>query len=88
MELAIKVVEKVRSRLVAKVLASIIQKLSYAFQNRVEHAMKKIGRVSAKKLSRIAQNWGNISSIKWATDPKFTRFLSIMHLNRADTFRV
>ncbi len=85
-ELTIKVVDKVRSHLLAKVLASIIRKLSGAMKSRIVHAMEEIGCSVARKLSLIAHKWGNISATQWMMNPGFIKYLTIIHMNRPPIF--
>lgn len=87
-ELTIKVLNKVRSYFLAKVLTSIIRRLLNALESNVAHLARKVGQSLAQKLSRIAQNWGNISALNWAKEPVFTRYLSVMHINTVGTFMV
>ena len=37
--------------------------------------------ILAKKLSKIAGDWGKESAVRWAEDSNFTRFLTIAYLN-------
>lgn len=81
MGLVIRVVERVRSLLLAKVLTSILKKLFSAMESRVARIMREIGRPLAQKLSRIAQKWGNKPAVQWAEAPNFIRYLAVMHMN-------
>lgn len=81
LELVIKVVERVRSRLVAKVLACFMRKLLSAMRSRVACQIKKIGHTLARKLGRIAQNWGNPSADRWARDHGFIQYLAVTYMN-------
>lgn len=80
-ELTIKIVDKVRSHLLAKVLASIIRKLLDAMKSRIVHAMEQIGCSIVQKLSQIALNWGNISAMQWMKNRSFIQYLTVMHMN-------
>lgn len=86
--LVIKLVDRVRSYLLAEVLMAIIKRLTNALGTKVVLKVIKMGYYLAQKLSRIAQTWGNISAIYWAKDPVFTRYLSIMHINAPRTLMV
>ena len=86
-ELTIKIVDKVRSHLLAKVLASIIRKLLGAMKSRIVHAMEEIGCSIARKLSQIAQKWGNISATHWMMNPSFIKYLTIIHMNTPPMFK-
>jgi CHASE3 domain sensor protein len=80
-DLTIRVVKQVRSPLLAKVLDSIIKKLSAALQSKVAVMVKTVGFRQARRLSEIAQSWGNNAAKMWIYDRKFAKFLAIMHLN-------
>ena len=86
-DLTIKIVDKVRSHLLAKVLTSIIRKLLGPMKSRILHAMEEIGCSVARKLSRIAQKWGNISATQWMMNPSFIKYLTIMHMNTPPMFK-
>ena len=79
--LTIRVVERVRSPLLAKVLTSILKRLLSAMESRVTRIMREVGRPLAQKLSRIAQKWGNKPAVQWAEAPNFIRYLAVMHMN-------
>jgi len=80
--LAIRVVEKgVRSSLLARLMAGIIDKLKEATESRLLRMALKIGLPLARKLSGIAQSWGNKSASQWTDDPGFIRFLTIVKMN-------
>lgn len=82
-DLSIMVVERVRSRLLHKVLTSILKKLEAAMESRVRRLMREIGQNLASKLSQIAQNWGNKSAVRWAEDSSFVRYLTIIYMNKS-----
>ena len=86
-DLALKVVRRVRSVVLAKVLVTIIEKLLDAMENNVGRMMKEVGRGLAKKISEIAKDWGNKSAVHWATDFGFTRYLTIMCINTPSMFK-
>jgi hypothetical protein len=80
-DLAIKVVERVRSRLLQKVLSSILKKLEEAMESQVQRLMREIGDALAKKLSQIAQKWGNKPAAGWTEDSGFVQYLTITYMN-------
>jgi len=80
-DLAIKVVERVRSRLLQKVLDSIIKKLEEAMESQVQRLMREMGGSLASKVSQIALEWGNKSAIHWVTDSGFIQYLTITYMN-------
>jgi 5-carboxymethyl-2-hydroxymuconate isomerase len=80
-DLAIKVVERVRSRLLQRVLDSVFNKLEEAMESQVRRLMREVGGNLAQELSEIAQNWGNKSAVGWAEDSGFIQYLTINHMN-------
>ena len=81
MDLAIIVVERVRSGLLQKVLFSLMKKLEESMENQVQRLMREVGCGMAKKLSEIAQKWGNKSAHNWMRNPGFIRYLVIVEMN-------
>jgi hypothetical protein len=80
-DLTLRVVNKVRSPLLARVLESIIEKLQSAMENRVLRIICSVGFPMARRLGEIAKGWGNESAEKWVHDRGFARFLAVMDLN-------
>ena len=80
-DLVIKVVERVRSRLLIGVLSSILRKLDAAMESQIWRLMREIGGKLASKMSQIAQNWGNKSAVQWTKDVGFVQYLTIIHMN-------
>jgi len=80
-DLAIRVVERVRSRLLQKVLSSVMNKLEAAMESQVSRLMREMGGSLASQLSQIAQNWGNTSAFSWANEAGFIRYLTITYMN-------
>jgi len=80
-DLVIKVVERVRSFLLQKMLSSILKKLEEAMESQVQHLMQRVGSHLASELSQIAQDWGNKSAVHWAKDYGFIQYLTITHMN-------
>ena len=87
-DLSIKVVEKVRSLVLARSLTSIVEKLLEAMESKVTRLMRTVGRQLAQKLSEIAQSWGNKSTKLWANDPSFIQHLAVTQMNLSPIFRV
>jgi len=86
-DLTIKVVERVRSLLLAKVLGAIVRKLLDAMESRVARVIREVGSVLAEKLSRIAQSWGNKSAHHWKEDKSFMQYLAITYMNTPAMFK-
>ncbi|MDH5266294.1 MAG: hypothetical protein OEW62_01295 [Candidatus Bathyarchaeota archaeon] len=86
MNLTLKVTTEVRSKVLAKAVYSIVMRLLEALESRVDLTMRRIGAPLAKKLSLMAQKWGNSSAGIWSSDISFVRFLAVMHLNSPKVF--
>lgn len=81
LDLAIRVVERVHSRLLRSVLSAVVGKLAEALESPVRHLMRNVGPGLALRLSRIAAGWGNRQAALWTGDIGFVRYLAVMHLN-------
>jgi hypothetical protein len=80
-DLTVNVVDGVHGFKLAKALWSVMKKLEDALENRVLRAVKEVGFDLARKLSLLAQSWGNRSAENWAYDRSFARFLAIIRIN-------
>lgn len=80
-DLTIKVNINVRSYTLAKSILTVARKLQEVFQSKLAHKIKEIGIPLTRKLSRLAQNWGNKGAREWVNDADFARYLTIMKLN-------
>jgi len=80
-DLAILVVERVRSHHLQKVLLSVTRKLEEAMTSRVRQLIQQVGCNLAQKMSCIAQTWGNKTAIRWALDSAFMQYLTITYMN-------
>jgi len=79
-DLTIRVVDCVRSRLLSEILMKIVGKLEEAL-NAVELMVARVGRPLALKLSRLAVGWGYTEAESWASDSTFVRYLAVTALN-------
>ena len=86
-ELTMRIVKKIRSFFLAKVLGAIVGKLLDAMESKVARVMREVGRGLAEKLSQIAQNWGNKSANQWTKDPSFIQYLAITYINTPAMFK-
>ncbi len=86
-DLAVRLVERVRSFVLARSLSLVVKKLLDAMESEVARHMRTVGRPLAQQLSLIAQNWGNKSAVEWAADLGFVKFLTICHMNTSDMFK-
>lgn len=95
--LAFRVVDEVRSFMLAKALAPIVRRLLDALQvtrelmiyvlGEVNYWLREAGRVLAEKVTWIAQSWGHGSAHKWLRDEGFIKYLTIIsipHLREAE----
>ena len=87
MELTMKVVKRIRSHFLAKVVANIVEKLLEAMESRVVRLTREVGSALAHKLSGIAQEWGNNSAREWPADPGFKQYLTVTHMNTPSLFQ-
>ena len=88
LDLTVKVVDKIRSAKLAKVVAAILDKLERAMESAVDRMVRIMGRSQAQKVSELALGWGNRSACSWARDAGFARYLVVMHMNASGLFRV
>jgi len=87
-DLAIQCVERVYSVKLEEIIEGIIERLENAFVDDFSELAERIGRPLAKKLSRIASRWGNVSASEWARERAFLKYLTMLHLNTPAVFRV
>jgi hypothetical protein len=80
-DVTIEVTGRVRSSKLAEQLLSVITRVEDALENRVCQALRKIGFPIARRLSLLAQKWGNRLAERWALDLSFARFLAIMQID-------
>jgi len=85
--LALKLTKSVRSEILAEALFSVVRKLQEAFVSKVRLSIRQIGAPLARKLSLIAQEWGNAIARYWMYDRSFMKFLTIMHMNNPEVFK-
>lgn len=83
----IKVVDRVRSTLLAKVLTSVVKKLLTAMESKVTRMMREVGQSLAQKISLIAQSWGNKSAKEWITNKGFIQYLAVTVMNTPLLFK-
>jgi len=81
LDLTVRVTDRVRGSALVSALASVVEKLESAFENRIARLLSSVGFPLAQKLSLLAQKWGNKSAVKWVTSLSFAKFLAVMHLN-------
>jgi len=80
-DLTIKCVEKVRSLVLSRTIARILNKIATSLENTFLQKADRIGNQLAQRLSQVAEKWGNKTAPKWRTDRKFIKFLGVTALN-------
>jgi len=80
LDLTIRVVEKVRSFLLARILSQIVARLCEAMESRIIRLIRTEGQEMAKSLSRIGEAWGCRAAKSWAVDRGFMQFLVVSNL--------
>jgi len=80
LELTIRVVEKVHSFLLAKIVSRIVDKLCEAMESKIFRLIRTEGRHIAESLSMIAQAWGHPAAKSWVKDRGFLQFLVVNNL--------
>lgn len=91
LRLVVKLTDRVRSFILARAVAPVIKKLFEAIKCFPRFMMEVLGKVGywmmvkgwekAEEISRIAQRWGNRAALKWAREPGFARYLTIMNMS-------
>jgi hypothetical protein len=88
-DLTIKVARhNVRSIVLAKNILAIIEKLEGHLETGLSRVMREVGLPLAKKVSALAQKWGNSSAKGWSSEPAFIRFLAVSRINEPAAFRL
>lgn len=85
LSLTIRVVEQVRSFILAKLVSRIVGKLCEAMESRVFRFMRTEGKSLAEKISKIAEAWGNRAAKFWAKDSGFIQYLTVSNLSSFKT---
>jgi len=77
-DLTIRIVKTVRSSTLKEMLMIISKKLMDAMESQIQKITETVGRLLAQKIARLAFSWGNRRALKWAKNPSFIRYLSMM----------
>jgi len=86
-DLTIRVASSIRSPTLAKNILVVTRKLEGLLETSLLRVFQGIALQIAKKLSTIAQKWGNISAKSWVSDISFVSFLAVMHINEPKAFK-
>jgi hypothetical protein len=90
----IQTVEKIRSSLLLKILIPLTEKLLTAIGGirgligNLNYSMQTFGKPLSKRISVIAEKWGNHSAKNWANDENFIRYLTVIDMNDLPIFKV
>jgi hypothetical protein len=87
-DLTIKVASNIRSVTLAKNILAVTRKLEGFLESSLSRAFREVGLPLAKKLSFVAQKWGNPSAKEWQSDSSFASFLAVLSLNEPRTFKL
>ena len=85
LSLTIRVVERVRSFMLARLVSQIVSKLCEAMESRIFRFMRTKGRSLAERISKIAEAWGNRAAKFWANDRGFIQYLTVSNLSSFKT---
>ncbi len=77
MDLTVRYVDSIKSKKLVKVLTTIMKKLQSAKDSAIDKMVGNVGLPLARKISKIAVNWGNLAASAWADDQNFAIFLSV-----------
>ena len=80
LDLTIRVVERVRSFLLAKVVSRLVSILCEAMESRIYRLIRTKGLRMAEELSEIAQSWGYFAAKSWRKDRGFMQYLTVSNL--------
>lgn len=86
-DLVLRTVRRVRSSVLARSLIIVVKKLLSTMESKITRQTRTIGFSLAQRLSRIAESWGNKSSIMWTRDYDYAEFLAICHINTPAIFK-
>jgi hypothetical protein len=86
-ELTIKVVERVRSSTLARMILGIADKLRQWVKPSLKELALSVGRPLAERIARVAEAWGNREAKKWPKDPGFMLYLGMSWLNTPKALR-
>jgi len=79
-------VDVVKSQELLRIIENITAKIHEALKSPVERLKDHIGTPLARKISAIAQRWGNRSASGWAKDERFIQYLTIVKMNDIPVF--
>ena len=81
LDLTVRYVGNIKSATLATLVTAILNKLKQAVEGKVDRLVKTLGFSLARKVSGLAQSWGNCLAYSWAVDAGFARYLAVTHMN-------
>ena len=85
-DLTIKVADNVRSAFLAQRLLVVARKLEGFLEGSFCREIVEVGLPFARRLSMIAQQWGNMGASDWASDMGFARYWAVMFNGKTSGF--
>jgi hypothetical protein len=85
-DLTIRVAGSVRSFILARNILAVVRKLEGIMESKFVRAVREVGFPIARRLSSIAQKWGNRAAREWSTDRGFAGYLAAVSLNESRLF--
>jgi hypothetical protein len=85
-DLTIRVAGAVRSFTLAQNILTVVRKLESVMESRFVRAVKEIGFPIARRLSLVAQKWGNAAAKSWESDKGFAEYLAALSFNEPKLF--
>jgi hypothetical protein len=85
-DLTIKVASSVRSFILARNILAVVRKLEEIMESKFVRAVREVGVPLARKLSSIAQEWGNRAAKDWGSDRRFAAYWAAVSLNEPRWF--
>jgi hypothetical protein len=80
--LTIRCTDRVRSPMLARILANISAKLLDAMKSQMVRMMESVGRQLAQKTAQLAASWGNKTAKTWAENSAFIRYLTVIEISK------
>ena len=80
LDLTIRVVQRVRSFLLAKIVSRLVSRLCEAMESRIVRLIRTQGPIMAKRLSEIGEALGYRAARSWASDRGFMQYLVVNNL--------
>ena len=81
LDLTVRCVASIKSTKLASLVMAILNKLKLASESLVDRLVRTVGFSLARKLSDLAQSWGNRLASSWVGDVGFARCLGVMQFN-------